>query len=222
MNVSCIILAYNEEKTIAASIRAALGCKSIDEVIVVDDGSTDSTSAVASSYKSVRCFRLSKNRGKGAAYAYGLNKAKHRVVLTVDADLPKIKSDDLKKMIDRYCVGDVDAVIGPQGTTPFFDSITGQRIYDKSIVMPYLSCIEPNRFALEIILNQIFSRRRVAIVPMRNVGHLFKHQRYPLLFALTESIREVWQQLWFSFIIRFELWKEFVKIYKLHPIVKGI
>lgn len=213
MNISCIILAFNEEKTIAVAIRAALGCKDFDEIIVVDDGSTDKTRVIASSFDAVRLMRFSTNRGKGAAYARGVRGARNRVIFTLDADLPNIRSDDISKIIVRYRVGDVDAVIGPQGVTPIFDSITGQRIYDKSIVMPFLSCIAPNRFALEIVLNQIFSRRRVAVVPIRTVGHLYKHQRYPLLFALSENIKEVCQQLWFFFIIRFGLWKEFHVIY---------
>ncbi len=213
MKVSAIIPAFNEEKTISTVIQAALGCQDIDEIIVVDDGSTDRTSSTASSFDSVRLIRFSKNRGKGAAYARGLREARNRVVFTLDADLPRIRTVDISKIVDRYRVGDVDAVIGPQGLTPFFDSVTGQRIYDKSIVLPYLSCIAPNRFALEIVLNQIFSHRRVAVVAIRTVGHLFKHQRYPLLFSVVENIKEVCQQLWFFFIIRFGLWKEFNNIY---------
>ncbi len=43
MIVSVLIPAYNEEKTITDVIMAAKECEVVDEIIVIDDGSTDST-----------------------------------------------------------------------------------------------------------------------------------------------------------------------------------
>jgi cellulose synthase/poly-beta-1,6-N-acetylglucosamine synthase-like glycosyltransferase len=46
MRLSCIIPAYNEAARIGAVLDAVLGHPWIDEVIVVDDGSTDQTARV--------------------------------------------------------------------------------------------------------------------------------------------------------------------------------
>ncbi len=63
MTVSVIIPAYNEEKTVANVIKTVKSLNYIDEIIVVNDGSVDSTEQTA---KRGRATVLShtKNRGK--------------------------------------------------------------------------------------------------------------------------------------------------------------
>lgn len=85
-----IVPAYQAEKKLAGVIddlRAELPALA-GEILVVDDGSTDGTAAVAAS---LGCQLVShgKNRGKGAALVTGLATALargHEVALTVDAD----------------------------------------------------------------------------------------------------------------------------------------
>ncbi len=48
MGISAIIAAYNEEKTIAEVLDVLTRCELIDEIIVVSDGSTDSSTATCS------------------------------------------------------------------------------------------------------------------------------------------------------------------------------
>jgi len=50
--VSCIIPAYNEEKTITDTIKTALETPEIGEVIVVNDGSEDNTKEKVSNFQS--------------------------------------------------------------------------------------------------------------------------------------------------------------------------
>jgi CDP-glycerol glycerophosphotransferase len=77
MKISVVIPAYNGEKWIAQCIENVL-CQTHKniEIIVVDDGSTDSTAAIASSYGSVKVISqtnqgLSVSRNAGAAAATG-------------------------------------------------------------------------------------------------------------------------------------------------------
>lgn len=86
MKVSAIIAAYNEAGNIEEVI---CGLKKvghlIDEIIVVDDGSSDETSSVASN-SGARVIKLESNKGKGEAIKSGINAATGDVFLFIDGD----------------------------------------------------------------------------------------------------------------------------------------
>lgn len=84
--ISTVIPAYNAERTIGASIESALTQEEPPtEIVVVDDGSTDNTAAVAARYPLVRVLRQ-QNRGPGPARALGTLEAKSDYIAYLDAD----------------------------------------------------------------------------------------------------------------------------------------
>ncbi|MBO0721440.1 MAG: glycosyltransferase, partial [Blastocatellia bacterium] len=88
--VSVIVPAYNEEKVIAQTIDCLLASVYPNlEIIVVDDGSTDSTFEVVKqkfdNEPRVRLFNIT-NCGKAEALNYGLRSAKGEVIVGLDAD----------------------------------------------------------------------------------------------------------------------------------------
>jgi biofilm PGA synthesis N-glycosyltransferase PgaC len=87
--VTVLIPAYNEERVIATSIGAALASDYPElEVLVLDDGSTDGTDAVARAVEDPRCrvLRDPVNRGKAAQLNKGFERARHELVAVTDAD----------------------------------------------------------------------------------------------------------------------------------------
>ncbi len=86
---SIIIPAYNEANRIADTVRkvvASLKDPASAEVVVVDDGSTDGTSAAASAERA-RVLRNRTNRGKGYSVTRGIMEAWGELLLFTDADL---------------------------------------------------------------------------------------------------------------------------------------
>ena len=87
MRLSIVIPAYNEEGRLPGTLerlRAASG--SLDaEILVVDDGSTDRTSAIAAG-AGARVLRLARNAGRGAAVRAGMAAAEGELILEMDAD----------------------------------------------------------------------------------------------------------------------------------------
>ena len=87
--ISVVLPAYNEGKTLGEvidSIQKTLTAHSIsNEIIVVDDASTDDTSEVARS-RNVRLIRFPVNRGVGASRKAGVVAASSNIILTTDTD----------------------------------------------------------------------------------------------------------------------------------------
>lgn len=92
--VSVIIPAYNEELYIKNTIIAVLNWSlKVDEIIVVDDGSSDETNRIIDKLKNqnntVKLVKLQNNLGKGKALVEGIKKAKGNILMFLDADLGK-------------------------------------------------------------------------------------------------------------------------------------
>src|SRR5262249_17369439 len=86
--VSVVIPCYNGAGYVARAIQSALAqTYSCVEILVVDDGSTDSTSAVAGGFgSSVTVIRHAKNAGLSAARNTGIKNAKGDYVAFLDSD----------------------------------------------------------------------------------------------------------------------------------------
>ena len=88
MNITCVIAAHNEQGNLGPVIAGVLqNCPGLDEVLVIDDGSTDATAAEAES-AGARVVRMTPNQGKGAALLRGLRELRGdpEFVLFIDGD----------------------------------------------------------------------------------------------------------------------------------------
>ena len=86
-NYAVLIPTYNNEKTLSRVLDGVLSYT--PHVIVVNDGSTDSTAAILSGYPQVEVVTFPKNKGKGKALQEGFQVARakgYTYVLTIDSD----------------------------------------------------------------------------------------------------------------------------------------
>jgi glycosyltransferase involved in cell wall biosynthesis len=125
--------AFNEEKFIAKTIIGAQ--KFVDEVVVVDDGSTDATRAIAQNLGAI-VVQHPKNCGYGAAIRSIFETARR---LHVDA-LVIIDSDgqhdpmDIETLVERLERGDIDVVIGSRFVNGKKQKIPLYRIFGMKVL----------------------------------------------------------------------------------------
>ncbi len=97
--VAAIVPAYNEAPRIGIVLDVLTRADVLDEIVVVDDGSTDTTSAVASQFP-VKVIRLTENSGKGAAMRRGADVTDADVLLFIDADLIGLEVRHIESLIE--------------------------------------------------------------------------------------------------------------------------
>ncbi|HOJ77515.1 MAG TPA: glycosyltransferase family 2 protein [Bacillota bacterium] len=108
--VTILIPAYNEASTIKDTVLAVKNIKKIDQVIVINDCSSDDTAKLAEE-AGAEVISLETNLGKGGALNYGLNYAKGNIIGLLDGDLGKT-AIDVEKLLDPVLTDKADMTIG--------------------------------------------------------------------------------------------------------------
>jgi len=197
MKVSAIIPAYNEAARIGAVLEPVLAAPSVHEVIVVDDGSTDGTAAVAARY-GVKVVRLPENRGKGAALVAGAREAQGDVLLFLDADLTGLTPKHVEDLVRAYQEGDAEVVIAvfrkgrpatdlSQRIVPF---LSGQRILARSLWEKAEAVAEGADFGIETALTKLAFREgwRQKTVVWEGVSHIRKEEKYGFWWGFRDRL----------------------------------
>jgi len=143
-DLSIIIPSFNEEQRLPDTLRKIAAYvrerRPDTEVIVVDDGSTDKTAAVARSYQAriplLRVLSNGTNRGKGFSVRHGSLEARGNIVLFTDADLSS-PIEEGEKLLARLATHDV---------------AIGSRAVDRSLIEAHQSAF---RESAGIVFNRI-------------------------------------------------------------------
>src|SRR5215203_2686519 len=113
--LSVVIPGYNEEATLAEVVRKVLRLEHLLEIIVVDDGSSDRTGAVARALAAedarVRVMHHERNGGKTEALKTGFAQTTGEIVIVQDADL-EYDPVEIPEVIRPILVGRADVVYG--------------------------------------------------------------------------------------------------------------
>lgn len=113
-DVLCTIIvpAFNEEDTIREVVERLLALPGRNQIIVVDDASTDGTPSIVEEYvPRVALLRHAANRGKGAAIRTALAAAEGEVSIIQDADL-EYDPNEIPKLIEPILRGETNVVYG--------------------------------------------------------------------------------------------------------------
>ncbi len=134
IKIAAILPAYNEEISIGSVVISTL--KYVDNVFVIDDGSTDNTSEIAK-LAGAEVISHPFNIGKGAALKTGFEAAKlFDIIITIDSD-GQHNPKDIPKLVTPIINGNADLVNGSRYVngnkkdTPSYRRI-GQTVLDKA------------------------------------------------------------------------------------------
>lgn len=129
--VSCIVPAHNESSRIEYILHFLSSYSRIDEVVVVNDGSSDDTAKVIEQFinefgqAKFKFLNKKKNEGKGAAIKDGLDLVTGEIVIMSDADIFRINNKCFDVLIDNLDNQTRMVVLDTSFIRKFVLSITG-------------------------------------------------------------------------------------------------
>lgn len=192
--ISIIVPIFNEEKTIIGVLRSLLKSNLTEEVICVNDGSTDKSLEILKGFEDkIVLVSFKRNRGKGFALAQGIKKAKGEIVIFLDADLQNLSPVHIRTLLHPILTGQARAVIGY--TANKYDSLnlasdlSGQRAYHRKDLIPYLEHMKRTRYGVEAFLNGIFGKNETKKVPLLGVKNFFQYEKRSLPEALMVYVK---------------------------------
>lgn len=198
--LTAIICVFNEEKTIK-NVVSTVADYFFDEVIVVNDGSTDKTDKILkeiSPFYNFKYIVLPKNNGKGYAMATGIESSTCEIIAFIDADLSKLNADHLSKLITPMIYKAADMVLGQPGETLIdysinpFKSFTGQRAVFKKDILPIVNKMRHSKFGVETLINLYYQSegKKVKYVMLEGLIHPTKFDKTSTPQAIKEFLYE--------------------------------
>jgi len=200
MNVTAVIPAYNEEQTIADVVKCVKSIDKIQKVIVVSDGSTDSTAEIAREC-GADVIELDENVGKGGAIRAGINECGTEIILFLDADLIGLTEKHVLDLIEPVIDNEADMTIGifkngrmvtdlAQKVTPY---LSGQRAIKKSII-DKIPNIDITRYGVEVALTKYVDKFNVRVqeVDLPDMTHVTKEEKLGIIRGMHARLKMYW------------------------------
>ncbi|MFP4660968.1 MAG: glycosyltransferase family 2 protein [Halanaerobiales bacterium] len=206
MKVTALIPAYNEEKTIKKVLRAIQKHNKVNDILVIDDGSSDRTALVAKE-TGARVISFENNQGKGAALQCGINEIQSDIILMLDGDLIGLKEKHINTLLDPVFNNECDMTVGVfndgRGLTDLAQfvapNLSGQRAV-KTEMIKNISCLKNSGYGVEIAINKYFKRiGKLKYVDLLDITHVMKEEKRGFARGLADRAKMYWDILKVTF-----------------------
>ncbi len=190
MKTAAIVPAYNEEARVQRVLDPLRQSQAVDEIVVVNDGSTDATAARVLEIPGVYLLSLPRNLGKGGAMAAGARFTDADILLFLDADLMGLKPEHVDALIEPIKSGRALMAVGRfQGGRKMTDlsqriapCISGQRAMARELFeqIPGVAAV---RYGVEMQITRFCRYYRVPTetVTLSGVTHPMKEEKLGML-----------------------------------------
>ncbi len=202
MEVTAIIPAYNEAKTIGAILAVLQKCSQVKQIIVVSDGSRDHTAKVARTFKGVEVVELPCNIGKGGAIMAGLKRTRAEVLLFLDADLIGLTIGHVNSLLAPVLELKVLMAVGvfergrvatdlAQKMAPF---LSGQRALTRNL-MEKVAYLDISRFGIEVVLHRYAEEHNIptTTVCLPDLSHVLKEEKRGIWKGSLARLKMYWE-----------------------------
>jgi glycosyltransferase involved in cell wall biosynthesis len=170
--VSAVISVYNEETTVMDVVKTVLECEFVDEVITVNDGSTDTTKNQLEIFQTDSKFKylnFEKNKGKSYAMITGVEESKGDIIIFIDADLIGLNVNHINQILTELVSGKADMIIGQPTENKLdeklnpFQMLSGERAIFKKDILPVIEDLRTVKYGIETLLNLYYKSKGLSI-----------------------------------------------------------
>jgi glycosyltransferase involved in cell wall biosynthesis len=194
--VDVVMPARDEATTVAANVTAALGCRHVRDVIVVDDGSSDDTAAIAERAGARVVARPGSTGSKAHAMDAGVQATDASHVLFVDADCTGLTSAHLDAICEPVLDGRAEMSLGAfdygwlNWLVLVLPPLSGERIIPRW-VWDQIPVTKHAGYTIETRINEVIAegRHRTHAHTMRGVSHRTKRVKFGVVDGLRRTVR---------------------------------
>jgi glycosyltransferase involved in cell wall biosynthesis len=224
--ISCIVPIYNEASRVNSVLDVLTRHSLIEEVIVVNDGSTDNSEELLRQRGDIKLISYQKNRGKTLALKEGFKVAQNDLVILVDSDLVGLDTDAITALIEPVIKNETDITISLRKNALlvdlFFnlDMVSGERVFNKNILGDLNRLDTLPKFGFESYLNQIIIEKnlRLTVVYWPKVASPRKAVKEGLYAGIVgdyKMVKQIIKLLTFRGMI-----KMFIKLHSMRKIIR--
>ena len=199
MKISVIIPAFNESNRVSRVIAPCEKCNVVDEILVVDDCSTDDLSSSVAGFAQVTLIRNRKNLGKSPSMVKGARQAKNELLVFLDADLRHLKAKHIASLAAPIARGNADMTIGYREGSNFWQKhvlgvepfLAGERGISRNQFLEATKDYAISGFQMEVFLNKYFLDKcsRIEVVNLNGVVQTTKSEKIGQWKGRLEDVR---------------------------------
>lgn len=193
--VTALVPCFNEAGRIGLVLEVLTQCPVIDDIVVVNDGSTDNSREVIAEYPMVRLVDLAHNVGKGGALRAGMDRVYSPITFLCDADLVGLTCEHVQAMVGPVLNGEVLMCVGVREVggsvvqflrRHFLPLLAGERVIATNVLREILRSERADGWGIEPYMNFYFELMewKVKKIELRGVRDVETEKKRGVMFWL--------------------------------------